>query len=66
MMIKHYWKFYAEFDDDGGSYLEEENVFIGTDLEAAYEADRRSNQYEDETGIIITKIIMESQGIVTH
>lgn len=66
MMIKHYWKFYAEFDDDGGSYLDEENVFIGTDLEAAYEADRRSNQYEDETGIIITKIIMESQGIVTH
>lgn len=66
MMIKHYWKFYAEFDDDGGCYLDEENVFIGTDLEAAYEADRRSNAYEDETGIIITKITMESQGIVTH
>jgi hypothetical protein len=48
-MIKRYWKFYAEIEDDG-CYLEEEDIFIGTDSEAAAEANRRSDAYEKRDG----------------
>jgi len=65
MMIKRYWKFYAEHGE-GGCYLDEENVFIGTGMEASEEADRRTDIYENRTGGLITRVIMESQGIVTH
>jgi hypothetical protein len=65
MMIKRYWKFYAEHDD-GGCYLGAEGLFIGNDQEAIDEADRRANIYENETGGIIIKVVIESRGIVTH
>ena len=48
-MIKRYWKFYAEIEDDG-CYLEEEDIFIGTDSEAADEATLRSDAYEKRDG----------------
>jgi hypothetical protein len=64
-MIKRYWKFYAEIEDDG-CYLEEEDIFIGTDSEAAAEANRRSDAYERETGRIISNVVMESRGIVIN
>jgi hypothetical protein len=74
-MIKRYWKFYAEIEDDGCSlgeedifscYLEEEDIFIGTDSEASEEANRRSDAYERETGRIISNVVMESHGKVIN
>jgi len=64
-MIKRYWKFYAEIEDDG-CYLEEEDIFIGTDSEAAAEANRRSDAYERETGRIISNVVMESHGKIIN
>jgi hypothetical protein len=46
--------------------LEEEDIFIGTDSEAAAEANRRSDAYERETGRIISNVVMESRGIVIN
>lgn len=60
------WKFWAEFfdDEDDGIYLNEDDIFIGTSREAAQEADKRSNEYEEKTGRLISKVIYESQGKV--
>jgi len=62
--MKRYWKFYAEHDDGKGFYLEEENIFVGTDKEAEDEGTRRSDAYTEETGRFISSLTMESQGKV--
>jgi hypothetical protein len=63
-MTKRYWKFYAERDDDDGFYMGEEDIFIGTDDESVEEANRRAEVYEEEKGVLISKVVLESHGIV--
>lgn len=73
-MTKRCWKFYVEIEDDGCSLGEEdifscylgEDIFIGTDSEAAAEANRRADAYERETSRIISRVVMESHGIVIN
>ncbi|MBC8420877.1 MAG: hypothetical protein H8E10_20040 [Desulfobacterales bacterium] len=59
------WKFYAEsLDSESGFYLDEENLFIGTDREADQESERRAEAWEEENGGWISRVVYESQGMV--
>jgi len=65
-MIIRKWKFYAENDYEAyGFYLDEDNIFTGTDREADLEAKKRADLWEEENGGWISKVIYESQGKVT-
>jgi len=67
------WKFAIETESGSGYLLASGDMvrdkgdaedWIGTDLQAGYEADWRANLYEDRHGGIITEIVYESQGKV--
>jgi len=67
------WKFRIETDDGAGYLLSSGDMvrdpgyaedWIGTDLQAGYEADRRADEYEEKIGGIVTRITYESQGKV--
>ena len=69
------WKFAIETDEGNGYLLDSGAIvtdpdytvdWIGTDIEAGFEADRRANLYEERIGGIITRITYESQGKVTE
>ena len=70
-MIKRKWLFTIEADAGFGYLLAsgelvrwpaKSPVWIGTDVEASAEAERRSNAYEELTGGVITRVVYESQG----
>ena len=66
MMIRR-WTFYAQtLDEEGSFYLNEDDIFMGTDQEADLEARRRADSWEEENGGWISRIIYESQGIITN
>ena len=65
------WKFRIETDDDAGYLLASGDMvhdpsyaddWIGTDLQAGFEADRRADEYEEKIGGIVARITYESQG----
>jgi hypothetical protein len=67
------WKFHIETEDGAGYLLASGDMvrdktyaedWIGTDLQAGFEADRRADEYEDKIGGIIERITYESQGKV--
>jgi hypothetical protein len=72
-MILRRWKFQAETESGSGYLLASGDMvrdkgdtadWIGTDLQAGFEADRRADEYEDKIGGTITRITYESQGKV--
>ena len=65
------WKFAIETDDRAGYLLASGDMvpnkdlaedWIGTDLQAGFEADRRADEYEEKIGGSIERITYESQG----
>lgn len=66
------WLFIGFDLDDNETYLgaggsDDENqsaIFIGTCEEANKEAENRGNAWQDRTGKLLSKIVLESQGVV--
>jgi hypothetical protein len=67
------WKFHIETESGEGYLLASGDMvpnknfaedWIGTDLQAGFEADRRADEYEEKIGGIVTRITYESQGKV--
>jgi len=67
------WKFAIETDEGSGYLLDSGDMvtdpsyaqdWIGTEIQAGFEADRRANLYEERIGGSITRITYESQGKV--
>ena len=72
-MIKRLWKFSIETDNGALYVLNAGEIvrdrcaapnWIGTDIEAEAEAERRSNAAEERGNFAITRVIYESQGKV--
>ena len=67
------WKFAIETDEGSGYLLDSGDMvtdpdytadWIGTDIQAGFEADRRADLYEEKTGGSITLITLDSKGKV--
>ena len=63
--LKRHWMFYAEDENGDGHYLQDW-YFTGTYEEASHYANARADEWEEQVGGWILKLVIESHGIANQ